>query len=455
MNKTAIISAIILIIIIAGVAVYYASKGGGKTTTTSTPSVSATASPTATGATSTPQTSSPASTTAPATTTAAGERNEVCVVYDIGGRGDLSFNDMAYLGASKAAKDFGLKLKEVQSTSESDYLPNLRTLAKSKKCAVIVAVGFLMTDAVKKVADEYPDQLFAIIDGYIPDKPNVLSVLFKEHEGSAIVGALAGMVAHHYKCKAVGVVLGMEIPVLYKFEAGYYWGIRYGEKIYEQHTGEKVQPLRILYTYTGAFNDPARGKTATEAQLANGACIVYNVAGATGLGIFEAVEEAAKKQGRDMGPPFAIGVDSDQDWIKPGFIIASMMKRVDVGVYTAVKRALDYYAGKVTKYGGILELGLAEGGVGMSRLEDLETFLEIGVQAGKIKPEQKQEIYEKVKKMREQIPQWIWDEAYKLQDTLKTNKDLEVYGVKFSDIEKMIPLDSKEIAKLREIFKVG
>jgi basic membrane protein A len=444
MSRGALIATVIAVVIIVAAAAAIIAMRGGKT---ATPTPSPTTSPSPTAAT-----TSPAAAT---TAKPAGERKWICVVYDIGGRGDLSFNDMAYLGASRAAKDFGLELKEVQSTSEADYLPNLRALAQSKKCAVIVAVGFLMTDAVKQVSKEYPDQLFAIIDGYVPNRSNVLSVLFKEHEGSAVVGALAGMVAHYYNCSAVGVVLGMEIPVLYKFEAGYYWGIRYGEKLYEQHTGKKVKPLRILYTYTGAFNDPARGKTATEAQLAQGACIVYNVAGATGLGIFEAVEEAAKRQGRDMGPPFAIGVDSDQDWIKPGFILASMMKRVDVGVYTAVKRALDYYAGKISKYGGVLELGLAEGGVGMSRLEDLQTFLKLGVEAGTIKPEQEKEIIEKVKKMREQIPKWIWDEAYKLQETLKKNKNLEVYGVKFSDIEKMIPLDAKEIQMLRDKFKVG
>lgn len=438
-TRTLLVAAVILVAI-AGVAAFTLMKGGEKPAATETTAV-------------------PAETTATGTATAAATqkpvRNKICVVYDIGGRGDLSFNDMAYLGASKAAKDFGLEVVEVQSASESDYLPNLRTLARDGKCAVIIAVGFLMTDAVNKTADEFPDQLFAIIDGYIPDKPNVLSVLFKEHEGSALAGALAGMVAHYYGCKAVGVVLGMEIPVLYKFEAGYYWGIRYGEKVFEQHEGKKTEPLRILYTYTGAFNDPARGKTATEAQLSQGACVVYNVAGATGLGIFEAVAEAAKKQGKDMGPPFAIGVDADQDWIKPGFILASMMKRVDVGVYKAVERALKYYRGEVDKYGGIMELGLKEGGVGLSKLEDLETFLEIAVEAGSIKPEQKQEIYEKIKAMREQIPDWIWEEAYKLADILKENKDIEVMGLKFSDIESMIPMDANEIQKVREQLQVG
>ncbi|MCY0868558.1 MAG: BMP family ABC transporter substrate-binding protein [Desulfurococcus sp.] len=381
-------------------------------------------------------------------------RKAIAVVYDVGGRGDLSFNDMAYLGGSKAAKDFGLELKEVQSASESDYLPNLRTLAKEGRYIVIIAVGFLMTEAVKTVADEYPNQLFAIIDGYIPDKPNVLSVLFKEHEGSALVGALAGMVAHYYNYSAVGVVLGMEIPVLYKFEAGYYWGIRYGESIYAQKTGASIKPLKILYTYTGAFNDPAKGKTATQAQLGLGAGLVYNVAGATGIGIFEAVEEYCKSQGRSQGPPFAIGVDADQDWIKPGFIIASMMKRVDVGVYTAIQRALDYKNGKISEYGGILELGLKEGGVGISTLEDLDTFLQIAIQAGK--KVNRDEIYSKVKAMRDSIPSWIWDEVFKLKDKLVADPaGVKVSGLSFADIAAKIPYSSESIAEVRSALNVG
>ena len=384
-------------------------------------------------------------------------KNAIAIVYDIGGRGDLSFNDMAYLGGWKASRDFGLELKEVQSVTEADYLPNLRTLSKEGKYVVIVAVGFLMTEAVSTVADEYPDQLFAIIDGYIPDKPNVLSVLFKEHEGSALVGALAAMIAHYYGYPAVGVVLGMEIPVLYKFEAGYYWGIRYGEEIYAQKTGTSIRPLSVLYTYTGAFNDPARGKTATEAQLGMGAGVVYNVAGATGLGIFEAVEEYCKKRGADQGPPFGIGVDADQDWIKPGFIIASMMKRVDVGTYTAVKRALDYINKKIDKYGGILERGLAEEGVGISTLEDLDAFLQIAIQAGREDVMQRRdEIYNKVKAMRESIPQWMWDEVIKLRQQLISNPSgLKVRGLTFTDISARIPYTSESIAEIRSILGVG
>ncbi len=415
LSKTAALLIVVFVVLAAGAALFLLRGGPAETTTTSAPAIP----------------------------------KKIAVVYDIGGRGDLSFNDMAYLGAKRAADEFGLELVEVQSKSESDYLPNLRTLARSGEYLLIVAVGFLMTDAVNQTAQEYPDQLFAIIDGYIPDKPNVLSVLFKEHEGSALVGALAAMVAANYGCSAVGVVLGMEIPVLYKFEAGYYWGIRYGEQVYKQHTGQDVS-LNVLWTYTGAFNDPAKGKTATQAQLAQGACVVYNVAGATGLGIFEAVEEKAKQEGKDMGPPFAIGVDADQDYIKPGFIVASMMKRVDVGVYTAVKRALDYYQKKIDKFGGILELGLKEGGVAISKLEDLETFLELGIQAGTVKEAEKQQIVDKVKAMREAIPSWIWEEVDKLAETLKTNPDVAVDGLKFSDIAAKIPLDSDEIKQIRQ-----
>ena len=380
-------------------------------------------------------------------------RRKIAVVYDVGGRGDLSFNDMAYLGGKRAAEKFGLELVEVQSTTEADYLPNLRNLAKTGEYLVIVAVGFLMTDAVETVADEYPDQFFAIIDGYV-DKPNVLSVLFKEHEGSALVGALAAMIAHHYGYKAVGIVLGMEIPVLYKFEAGYYWGIRYGEKIYQEKTGKEITPLRILYTYTGAFNDPARGKTATQSQLEMGAGVVYNVAGATGLGIFEAIEEYCRARGKDQGPPFAIGVDADQDWIKPGYIIASMMKRVDVGVEAAVERALDYYAGKIDRYGGILELGLAEGGISVSTLEDLDTFLQIAIQAGR--QVNRDEIYNKVRAMRESIPSWIWEEVNKLAELLKTNPaGVSVYGLTFKDIADKVPYTAETIGQVRNTLKVG
>ncbi|WP_461867013.1 BMP family lipoprotein [Thermococcus sp.] len=161
---------------------------------------------------------------------------KIAIVYDIGGRGDLSFNDMAYMGAERAAKDFGLQLTQLQSNSENDYLPNLRSLAKSGQYDIIVAVGFMMTKAVKQVAQEYPKQRFVIIDGYDPDMPhNVQMVLFKENEGSALAGALAALIALNDGKDTIGIVLGMEIPVLYKFEGGYRFGADWAINYYKQH----------------------------------------------------------------------------------------------------------------------------------------------------------------------------------------------------------------------------
>jgi basic membrane protein A len=344
-------------------------------------------------------------------------KGTIYVIYDIGGRGDLSFNDMAYLGASKAAKDFGLGLKEVQSKTQDDYVPNLRAVAKSGDAVVAVAVGFLMTDAVKQVSQEFPNMKFAIIDGYIPDRPNVLSVLYRENEGSALVGALAALAAYYHNCTKVGIVLGMEIPVLWKFEIGYAYGVRWAERYIKQRFGRDVR-FDILYVYTGSFNDPARGKQAAEVMLTRGVCVIYQAAGATGLGVFEAVSEAGRRAGRGMGPPFAIGVDADQDYLKPGFILASMMKRVDVGVYEATKRAVEG-----TFQGGVLELGLKEGGVSVSALDDLTQFLEIGIRAGAVKESDAQNIIDTVKEMRSRIPQWIWDAVDQFKQDIISGKE--------------------------------
>jgi basic membrane protein A len=361
------------------------------------------------------QTTTPQTATQPTQTTK--PKGNIYVIYDIGGRGDLSFNDMAYLGASRAAKDFGLGLKEVQSKTQDDYVPNLRAAAKSGDAVIAVAVGFLMTDAVKQVSQEFPNMKFAIIDGYIPDRPNVLSVLYRENEGSALVGALAALAAYYHNCTKVGIVLGMEIPVLWKFEIGYAYGVRWAERYIKQRFGRDVR-FDILYVYTGSFNDPAKGKQAAEVMLTQGVCVIYQAAGATGLGVFEAVAEAGRRAGRSMGPPFAIGVDADQDYLKPGFILASMMKRVDVGVYEATKRAVEG-----TFQGGVLELGLKEGGVSVSTLDDLTQFLEIGIRAGAVKESDAQNIINTVKEMRSRIPQWIWEAVDQFKQDIISGKE--------------------------------
>ncbi|CCC81761.1 BMP family lipoprotein [Thermoproteus tenax] len=339
---------------------------------------------------------------------------QIYVIYDIGGRGDLSFNDMAYLGASKAAQDFGLQLVQLQSKTQDDYLPNLRLAAKNNPL-LIVAVGFLMTDAVKEAATEFPNAHFVIIDGFV-NKSNVLSIQFKENEGSALVGALAALTAYYFNCTKVGIVLGMDIPVLWKFEIGYAYGVRWAQQYIAQKFGKNVT-FTIYYVYTGSFNDPAKGKQAAQAMLAQGVCVIYQAAGATGLGVFDAVAEAGQKMGRTMGPPFAIGVDADQDYIKPGFILASMMKRVDVAVYKAAQMAVN---GQFK--GGLMLLGLKDGGVSVSTLDDLNQFLQLGIQAGAVKASDAQNIINKVKEMRDSIPQWIWQAVDELKEEIISGK---------------------------------
>ncbi|MFC2083413.1 BMP family protein, partial [Candidatus Bipolaricaulota bacterium] len=201
-----------------------------------------------------------------------GVAQKVAVVLDVGGRGDLSFNDMGFVGTDKAATDFGYEMVEVQNASGADYLPNLRNLSRAGDYEIIICVGFLLGDALAEVAPEFPDQKYAIIDvGYITG-PNIMNIVFRENEMSALVGALAAMAAAEYGYSNAGIVLGIEIPVLYHFEAGFRFGMDWGN----QKVGADVG---LLYTYTGTFSDIALGKAATEAMLAQGAVGVYNVAG--------------------------------------------------------------------------------------------------------------------------------------------------------------------------------
>ncbi len=317
-----------------------------------------------------------------------GQANKLCIVFDIGGRGDLSFNDMAALGGSQAAADFGLQLVEQQSATEADYLPNLRTLSESGECVLIAAIGFLLSDAVTAVADEFPEQNFAIIDGFVL-KDNVQAVLYQEHLGSALVGALGALVnqrvAPQGSAGGVGVVLGIEIPILWRFECGYKAGVRWVDNgfdngVFDISSAVASKSTPIPFVYTGSFNDPALGQSAAEAQLAQGAQVIYNVAGLTGRGMITAVANAGRARGRETCPPFAVGVDANQDYLEGGgFVLASMMKRVDTGVFQAAAAAANG-----TFAGGVVVLGLADGGISVSTLGDFETFLQLGVDAGEI-----------------------------------------------------------------------
>jgi len=339
----------------------------------------------------------------------AAAKGKVALVSDVGGRGDLSFNDMSFMGTDKAAADFGLEMVNIQSATAADYLPNVRNAARSRSFDLIIAVGFLLTDAIATAAKEFPEQKFMIIDSVV-EAPNVMSIVFKENEGSALVGALAAMVAAHYGYPNVGAVLGIEIPVLFHFEAGYRFGIDWGNKMVAREKGKDPQ-IGLLYTYTGTFSDIAKGKEATGAMLAQRAGLIYNVAGPLGIGDLQAITEAIKAQGREAGPPFMIGVDANQDWMGDGNrVLASMLKRVDNACYSAVEAVA-----KGSFKPGLTVMGLDVQGVAMSRQPELLTFMEFGIGAGKISAADKTKIVENWTKMRAQIPAWIWDAVADLE----------------------------------------
>ncbi len=273
---------------------------------------------------------------------AAGEPVKVGLVFDIGGKGDKSFNDSAFRGLDWAAKDFGIKRIALEPGVDADREVNLRNLAMLGY-DLVIGVGFLFTDAISSVADEFPDTKFAIVDGFIPDKPNVVSLLFKENEGSFLVGMIAGLKAKEDGKDVVGFVGGMDIPLIHKFEAGYIAGVKY---VYPE--------CKILSAYAGdtpvAFADPVKGKELALSQYDNGAWIIYHASGLTGAGVFEAAKERKR---------YVIGVDSNQNYL--GYIeetgesygLTSMLKQVDVSVYLAIKSVVEG-----TFQGGIEEFGL-------------------------------------------------------------------------------------------------
>jgi len=262
------------------------------------------------------------------------------VVFDMGGKFDKSFNEAAYNGAERFKKETGIAYREFEVTNEAQREQALRNMAR-RGAQIVVGVGFSQASSMEKVAREFPAVKFAIVDAVV-DLPNVQSIVFKEHEGSFLVGMAAAMAS---KTGKIGFIGGMDIPLIRKFALGYEEGAKYVNpkiEVFQNMTG----------TTPAAWNDPTRGGELARSQFDRGADVVYAAAGGTGLGVLQ----AAKDKGR-----LAIGVDSNQDHIHPGTILTSMAKRVDLAVYDAFKNAKDR-----TWKPGLRNLGVAEGGVGYS-----------------------------------------------------------------------------------------
>ena len=260
------------------------------------------------------------------------------VIYDMGGKFDKSFNEGVYNGVKKFTDETGIKVMEFEVTNETQREQAMRRMAE-RGATIILGVGFAQADAIAKVAAEYPDKQFSIIDVSWLDAPNLRQYSFKEHEGSYLVGVAAALAS---KTGKVGFVGGMDIPLIRKFACGYVGGVKAANgsaDIYQNMTG----------TTPSAWNDPAKGAELAKSQIDRGADVVYHAAGGTGLGVIQAAADAGK---------LAIGVDSNQNGLAPGSVLTSMLKRVDVAAYETFKDAMD---GKFTS--GVLTLGVAEGGV--------------------------------------------------------------------------------------------
>lgn len=260
------------------------------------------------------------------------------VIYDLGGKFDKSFNEAAYNGAQRWAEETGGSFADFEMQNEAQREQALRRFAQRGNNPIVVA-GFAFADAVNKVAAEFPDTNFAIID-MVVEQPNVRSVVFKEHEGSYLVGVMAAMAS---KSGKVGFVGGMDIPLISRFACGYVQGAK-----------SVSSDIEVFQNMTGtdhtAWNDPVKGGELTRAQIDQGADVVYHAAGGTGRGVLQAAADAGV---------LGIGVDSNQNGLFPGSVLTSMMKRVDVAVYNAFKDGTsDNFS-----Y-GFNVLGLAEGGVG-------------------------------------------------------------------------------------------
>ena len=262
---------------------------------------------------------------------------EPAVVFDTAGKFDKSFNQSAYEGAEAYKKATGKKYAEFTMQNEGQREQALTKLAE-RGSNPVVSVGFAGAAALEKISTQFPKTQFYIID-MVVDKPNVKSLLFREHEGSFLVGALAALKSSTGK---VGFVGGMDIPLIRKFSCGYEQGAKY------------INPkIEVLQNMTGttptAWNDPTKGGELARSQIDRGADVIFAAAGGTGIGVYQAAKDAKK---------LAIGVDSNQNHIQPGTMLTSMVKHVDIAVQNAFTEA-----DKGGVKGGISSLGLKEGGV--------------------------------------------------------------------------------------------
>lgn len=272
------------------------------------------------------------------------------LVYDLGGKFDKSFNEAAYNGAEAYAAATGGSYRDIELQSEAQREQALRRFAEAGFNPV-VTTGFSMSTPIASVAADYPDTKFVTIDGFVnpEEHPNVLSILFSEHEGSYLVGMMAAMAS---ESGTVGFVGGMDVPLIRKFACGYAQGVMAANP-------DATVIANMTGTTPAAWNDPVKGSELAKAQISQGADVIYAAAGGTGLGVLQTAAD------EDI---LSVGVDSNQNHLHPGEVLTSMLKRVDVAVQEAMTAGDDLET-------GVMVLGLAENGVGYALDDNNEALI--------------------------------------------------------------------------------
>ncbi len=400
LTRTAIALIAVIIVIVAIAGTYFITQQGAPTATPTATTSPPTTSPTTT----TPTTTSPTETTPPP-----GEGIKIAILFDVGGRGDLSFNDMAYLGAERAKEELGVEVEYMTPRSPDDMIPLLQQLSELGEYDLLVLIGYLWTSALNETADQYPNQKFALIDsttGIVRD--NEVDILFREQECAALIGIIASGMAYSLNGSTVGAVAGMDIPPLWKFHIGYLFGVKY----FEMKTGK---PVNFLWQYTGTFQDTQVGYNTAWQLLQQDAKVLYGLAGLTHVGMFNAIIDWNEG---GHGKAFGIGQDASQEWYAPQYIPVSGAKRVDVAVYTAIKMVVEG-----TWQGGIITLGLKEEGVGIWDLDGVEYFAELAYDTGQLKDLTPDQVVQIVNETRnEYIPDYAWQLVNELEQKIRSGE---------------------------------
>ena len=278
---------------------------------------------------------------------------EPAMIFDLGGKFDKSFNESAFTGAQRWAEETGGTFREIELQSEAQREQALRRFAEAGANPIVMA-GFAFGNVLSEVAPDYPDTKFAIID-MVVDQPNVRSVVFNEHEGSYLVGMMAALAS---KSNTVGFIGGMDIPLIRKFACGYAQGVK-------ATNADTTVVANMTGTTPAAWNDPVKGSELTKAQISQGADVVYAAAGGTGLGVLQTAADEGI---------LSIGVDKNQNYLHPGKVLTSMLKRVDNAVYQAMKDGPEMET-------GFNVMGIANGGIGYAMDDNNASLVTAEMQA--------------------------------------------------------------------------